>query len=91
MKNVNISLDDLNGNQHEIAEIIGIENYIKLSKHFGGEDSLYIQKYSELVKISRNREIRKLRNNGYSASKLAKMYNLSTRYIRMICKLKEDF
>lgn len=91
MKNVNISLDDLNGNQHEIAEVIGIDSYIKLSKYFGGEDSVYIQKYSELVKISRNNEIRKLRKKGYSASKLAKMYNLSTRYIRMICKLKEDF
>lgn len=91
MKNVNISLGNLKNNQHEIAEIIGIDNYVKLSKHFGGEDSLYIQKYSELVKISRNNEIRKLRKKGYSASKLAKMYNLSTRYIRMICKLKEDF
>lgn len=91
MKNVNISLENLKSNQHEIAEIIDIDNYVKLSKHFGGEDSLYIQKYSELVKISRNNEIRKLRKKGYSASKLAKMYNLSTRYIRMICKLKEDF
>lgn len=91
MENVNISLENLKSNQHEIAEIIGIDNYVKLSKHFGGEDSLYIQKYSELVKISRNNEIRKLRKKGYSASKLAKMYNLSTRYIRMICKLKEDF
>ena len=75
MKMNNIDISDLYGIQREIAEIIGIENYIKLSKHFGGEDSLYIQKYSELVKISRNREIRKLRNNGYSASKFAKMYN----------------
>ena len=91
MKNVNISLENLKGNQHEIAEIIGIDNYVKLSKHFGGEDSLYIQKYSELVKVSRNNEIRKLRKKGYSASKLAKMYNLSTRYIHIICKFKEDF
>ena len=75
-----INIDDLYGNQREIAEVIGIDNYIKLSKYFGGEDSLY-----------RNNEIRKLRKKGYSASKLAKMYNLSTRYIRMICKLKEDF
>lgn len=47
-----INIDDLYGNQREIAEVIGIDNYIKLSKYFGGEDSLYIQKYSELVKIS---------------------------------------
>lgn len=90
MKMNSIDISDLYRIQREIAEIIGIENYIKLSKYFGGEDSLYIQKYSELVKISRNREICKLRNKGYSASKLAKMYNLSTRYIRIICKSKED-
>ena len=95
-----INIDDLYGNQREIAEVIGIDNYIKLSKYFVlysditllKNKILYIyKKYSELVKISRNNEIRKLRKKGYSASKLAKMYNLSTRYIRMICKLKEDF
>ena len=41
-----ISLEDLSDRQREIAEIVGIENYIKLSKRFGGEDSIYIQKYS---------------------------------------------
>ncbi len=90
MKMNSIDISDLYGIQREIAEVIGIDSYIKLSKYFGGEDSLYIQKYSELVKISRNNEIRKLRKKGYSASKLAKMYNLSTRYIRIICKSKED-
>ena len=44
MDKIIISLDDLSDRQREIAEVIGIENYIKLSKRFGGEDSVYIQK-----------------------------------------------
>lgn len=59
MDKIIISLDDLSDRQREIAEVIGIENYIKLSKRFGGEDSVYIQKYSEIIKSVRNKEIRK--------------------------------
>ena len=33
-----INIDDLYGNQREIAEVIGIDNYIKLSKYFGGQN-----------------------------------------------------
>ena len=72
-----ISLDDLSDRQREIAEVIGIENYIKLSKRFGGEDSVYIQKYSEIIKSVRNKEIRKKYNDGHNISELAKIYNLS--------------
>ena len=54
MDKIIISLDDLSDRQREIAEVIGIENYIKLSKRFGGEDSVYIQKYSEIIKSMRS-------------------------------------
>ena len=47
-----IHLDDLIGTQRDIAEVIGIENYIKLCKSFGG-DTVYIQKYTELQKVER--------------------------------------
>ena len=78
-----IRLEDLYGTQREIAELIGVENYIKLSVHFGG-DNIYIQKYSEVIKVQRNNDIRK-RFNGYNSDQLAREYNLSERYIRMIC------
>ena len=84
MDSIEIQLSDLSGRQREIAEVIGIEKYIELSKRFGGEDSIYIQKYSELVKNTRNKEIRK-RFNGYNIAELAKQYNLSERHIREIC------
>ena len=78
-----IKLDDLYGLQKDIAEVIGIDNFIKLSKNFGGDD-IYIQKYSELIKIQRNSEIRE-KFNGYNSDELAKKYDLSERYVRMIC------
>ena len=84
MDSLDIQLSDLSDKQREIAEVIGIEKYIELSRRFGGEESVYIQKYSELVKISRKKEILK-KFNGYNISELAKMYNLSERYIRQIC------
>lgn len=84
MDELDIQLSDLSDYQREIAETIGLDNYVELSKRFGGEDSIYIQKYSELIKIVRNKEIRK-RYNGYNSKLLAKMYNLSERYIREIC------
>ena len=51
-RTVEIHLDDLIGTQRDIAEVIGIENYIKLCKAFGG-DTVYIQKYTELQKVER--------------------------------------
>lgn len=78
-----INLDDLTGTQKDLAEIIGIDSYIKLCQIFGG-DTVYIQKYSELQKIERNAEI-KAKFNGYNSSQLAREYDLSERYVRTIC------
>jgi len=78
-----IKIEDLYGIQKEIAELIGIDNYIKLSLHFGG-DNIYVQKYSEVIKVQRNNDIRQ-KFNGYNSDQLAREYNLSERYIRMIC------
>lgn len=87
---MDIRLEDLADTQREIAELIGIENYIKLSKHFGGDNSLYIQKFSEISKNARNREIRK-KYNGYNIPFLANYYDLSERQIRLICCGDGDF
>ena len=84
-----IRVQDLYGVQRDIAEVIGIDNYIELTKIFGG-DNIYIQKYSEVIKIQRNAEIR-AKFNGCNSEELAKKYDLSERYIRMLCEdLIED-
>lgn len=78
-----IRLQDLYGVQKDIAEVIGIDSYIKLTKIFGG-DNIYIQKYSEVIKIQRNAEIRE-KFNGYNSDQLAREYDLSERYVRLLC------
>ena len=47
-----------------------------------------IEKYSEIIKSVRNKEIRKKYNDGHNISELAKIYNLSERYIRKLCHNK---
>jgi len=74
-----IALEDLSEFQRDIADLIGLENYIKLAKRYGGDD-IYIQKYSELLRPNRDREIMD-KFNGYNYSELAAEYNLSTRTI----------
>lgn len=78
-----ISIDDLFGNQRDIAEIIGIDGYIELTKVYGG-DMIYIQKYSEVQKAQRNKEIRS-KFTGFNAHELAEEYDLTERYIRSLC------
>ncbi len=78
-----VRIDDLPENQREIAEVIGLESYLKLSKYFGGGENLYVSKYSNIIVLARNREIKE-RYNGYNIRQLAREYMLSERQIRII-------
>ena len=89
MINLQIVLEDLPESQREIAELIGLDNYIKLTKKYGGINNFYIRKYSEIVKEARNREIRR-KYNGYNAKMLAVQYNLSEQTIYAICRRDRD-
>ena len=89
MINLQIVLEDLPESQREIAELIGLDNYIKLTKRYGGINNFYIRKYSEIVKEARNREIRR-KYNGYNAKMLAVQYNLSEQTIYAICRRDRD-
>ncbi len=88
MEEREILIEDLPEDQKEIAELIGIDNYIKLSQHFGGINNFYIRKYSEISRRARNREIRS-KYTGYNAKALARMYRLSEQTIYQICKLSK--
>lgn len=77
-----ITLNDLKGDQREIAEIIGIENYKKMVLYFGG-DSIYIQKKDTVVKEIREQHIAR-EFTGFNYRELAIKYNLSERTIREI-------
>ena len=79
MSELTIAMENLSANQREIAEIIGLGSYLKLVRHFGG-DNIYIQKYSELLRPNRDQEILE-KFNGYNYSELASEYDLSVRTI----------
>ena len=77
-----ITVDDLDGEQREIAECVGIENYLKLVEHFGGM-SVYFLKEESLLKEKRNRQILKMFNGG-NYKEIAKKFNLSENRVRSI-------
>lgn len=74
-----IEIEELNGEQREIAECVGIDGYKKLVRHFGGT-SVYIQKAD---KSTRDKEIKEL-FNGYNYKTLARKFNLSESQVRRI-------
>ena len=77
-----IQLSDLQGDQRELAEIIGIEAYLQLVKVYGGT-TIYIAKMDKLQNIKRDAEIAEA-FNGYNYRQLAYKYRLSERTVREI-------
>ena len=77
-----IKLSDLQGDQRELAELIGIENYIKMVQRYSGT-SIYIAKLDKLLNSKRDAEI--IRSfNGRNYRYLAYKYRLSERAVRDI-------
>lgn len=81
-----ITLDELDEEQRQIAECIGIENYQKLIKEFAG-GALYIPK-AETVTLERRNQLIKQKFNGYNYRELSLLFGLSSISIRRILKLK---
>lgn len=79
-----LRIEDLPEEQKLIANVIGIEDYKKLVKNFGG-NCLYICKKETITKRLRNYEIiSKFTGNNYRA--IAMEYKMSERTIRQIIK-----
>ncbi len=77
-----ITLEKLKGDQRDIAEIIGIENYRLFIKHFGG-GSMYIPLATTIMKNKRNREIiQEFDGGNYSA--LAKKHGVSVKTVQRV-------
>lgn len=81
------SLEQLSGDQKELAEIVGLEAYRKLVENFGG-CQIYIPKLEMTLKKIRNIEIRNS-FNGSNYRELAKKYHLSEKTVREIISGKE--
>lgn len=77
-----ITLDDLDEEKQQLAELIGIENYRKILRVFPGAD-LYVPKMEELKIMFRNAAIRRA-FDGKNYKQLAAQFDLSERTIRGI-------
>lgn len=77
-----IGIDDLQGDQRELAELIGLETYLKLVRIIGGS-SIYIAKGDKLEAIIRNRKICE-EFDGKNYRHLAAKFSLSERVVRTI-------
>ncbi len=84
-----LMLEDLSGDQYDLAECIGLEVYIKLVRTFAGLP-ITIPMPKSINKRARNRRIAK-EFNGYNSKALARKYGLSKRRINELTaeKLKE--
>ncbi len=80
-----ITLENLEDEQKEIAETIGLEKYIQLVKNFGGT-SIYVHKAQTLERAIRDEEIRKDFKGDYKS--LALKYSLSISQVRDIVDKK---
>ena len=77
-----VSLDQLRDDQRELAEIIGLEAYKELIKHYGG-NQLYIQQADSVLKDVRDRELNE-KFDGTNYRKLSQEYGISEMTIRDI-------
>lgn len=78
-----ITLDDLSEEQRSVAELMGLDEYLRMVKLFGGE-ILYIPKSDFIARYARNRRIKLERAEGKSYKYLAKKYNLTKNTIKRI-------
>ena len=82
MDHNDIELSDLDGEQLELAETVGINAYRKLVQVYAGQ-FVYIAKAETVLLKKRNRRIR-AEYNGQNVRELAIKYNLSESTIRVL-------
>lgn len=77
-----LTLEDLDEDQRELAECIGLESYKRLVRNYAGS-YVYVCKPETVTAAVRNAEIRR-EFNGYNYFELAKKYDLSEISVRRI-------
>lgn len=75
IKMEDVTMDDLQEQHRQYAEIIGIANLIRLAKEFGGTQ-IYIPKPDELIKLAKYKKISE-EFDGYNIKQLSKKYDVS--------------
>lgn len=79
-----LTMDDLEDNHREIAEVIGLENLIKLSSHFAGH-GVYAPKMENLLRNKRYSMIRQ-EYDGMNIKELATKYDVCEATVYKVIK-----
>ncbi len=79
---INAVYRTLSEQQREIADIVGIESFIRLMQYVNG-DSIYIPCYPEVIKSERDAQIQQ-EFDGYNLKELARKYKLGVDTVRKI-------
>lgn len=82
-----IELDDLRDEQRGIAQVIGMEAYLKLSKSYGGT-TIYVAKAEDVMERKRRDERIIQEYDGTNTTLLARKYGLTETWIRNIVSEK---
>lgn len=82
-ESADVTLDDLNEEQLQVVEVIGLEAYKRLIHYYAGT-SIYIPKFSEIERRKRNEKIRIEYEKNADIKALALKYGLSEIQIRTI-------
>ena len=84
----NITFNDLDPEQRDLAECIGMDAYKNLLKNYAGS-CVYVRQPNGVTKSKRNADIRR-EFNGYNHKELAKKFGLSVVMIRHILAASEQ-
>lgn len=82
-----LTLEDLSGNDLDLATLVGIDGFKNLVRTYGGTSKLYVPK-ADMVAIPVRDTLIKREYNGYNTYELAIKWGLSERYIQD--KVKEE-
>ena len=80
-----LTIEDLDSNNRQLAELVGMEGFKNLVRCYGGTANLYIPKADRLVIPIRDTLICR-EFNGSNSYELSMKWNLTERYIRDIVK-----
>lgn len=80
-----LTIDDIKGNARDIADVIGVDAFVKLVAAYGGTDHLYVPEATALVIPVRDKLIRREFDGGNYIA-LASKWGLTVRHVREIVK-----
>ena len=81
---MNIRLEDLPEDTHQLVEIVGMEKMIEIVKSYGG-DTLYIPMYSSLLRCDKTKKVVK-EYNGKNGRALMRKYGITYSQLQYMLK-----